>query len=70
LSGKYGKPRGRVTTRNLANAHACPFLPRWRAPDAIATYSRVLGLQAFLPGTNFGWSDLRNSKQILFWEIK
>ncbi|KVS38541.1 type VI secretion system amidase effector protein Tae4 [Burkholderia ubonensis] len=40
------------------------------APDAVATYSRVLGLHALFPGTSFGWSDLRNSKQILFWEIK
>jgi len=40
------------------------------APDAVATYSRVVGLQSLFPGTSFGWSDLRNSKQILFWEIK
>ncbi|KVT77954.1 type VI secretion system amidase effector protein Tae4 [Burkholderia ubonensis] len=40
------------------------------APDAVATYSRVLGLHSLFPGTSFGWSDLRNSKQILFWEIK
>jgi hypothetical protein len=40
------------------------------APDAIATFSRVVGIQSFFPGTDFGWSDLRNSKKILFWEIK
>ncbi|KAG8154332.1 type VI secretion system amidase effector protein Tae4 [Burkholderia catarinensis] len=40
------------------------------APDAVATFSRVLGFQSFLPGTFIGWSDLRNSKKILFWEIK
>ncbi|VWD37345.1 hypothetical protein BLA17378_07783 [Burkholderia aenigmatica] len=39
------------------------------APDAVATLSRILGYQEFLPGTHLGWSDLRNSKQILFWEI-
>ncbi|BCQ27095.1 type VI secretion system amidase effector protein Tae4 (plasmid) [Caballeronia sp. NK8] len=39
-------------------------------PDAIATISRYFGRQSLFPGTNFGWSDLRNSKQILFWEIK
>ncbi|WP_027808316.1 type VI secretion system amidase effector protein Tae4 [Burkholderia cenocepacia] len=40
------------------------------APDAVATFSRVIGFQSFAPGTRLGWSDLRNSKQILFWEIK
>ncbi|KML62066.1 hypothetical protein VL15_04235 [Burkholderia cepacia] len=40
------------------------------APGVLATYGRVFGLQALLPGTSIGWSDLRNSKQILFWEIK
>lgn len=40
------------------------------APDSVATISRVLGFQSFAPGTSFGWSDLRNSKQILFWEIR
>ena len=38
--------------------------------DSVATISRALGFQSFLPGTDFGWSDLRNSKQILFWEIR
>lgn len=38
--------------------------------DAVATYSRALGFHSFAAGTGFGWSDLRNSKQILFWEIK
>ena len=40
------------------------------APNAVATFGRILGRHAFLPGTRYGWSDLRNSKQILFWEIK
>lgn len=40
------------------------------APDAIATISRYLGRQSLFPGTSYGWSDLRNSKQILFWEIR
>ena len=40
------------------------------APDAIATISRYLGRQSLFPGTSYGWSDLRNSKRILFWEIK
>ena len=39
-------------------------------PDSVATFSRVIGFQSFAPGTSFGWSDLRNSKQILFWEIR
>lgn len=38
--------------------------------NAIATISRLLGRQSILPGTNIGFSDLRNSKKILFWEIK
>jgi hypothetical protein len=33
------------------------------APDAVATISRRLGFHSFLPGTDFGWSDLRNSKK-------
>ncbi|WP_109482904.1 type VI secretion system amidase effector protein Tae4 [Paraburkholderia sp. C35] len=40
------------------------------APDAVATISRYLGKQSFFPGTDFGWSDLRNARSILFWEIK
>ncbi|PRY01138.1 type VI secretion system amidase effector protein Tae4 [Paraburkholderia sp. BL25I1N1] len=37
---------------------------------AVATVSRVFGWQSFLPGTRIGFSDLRGSQQILFWEIK
>ncbi|WP_320534482.1 type VI secretion system amidase effector protein Tae4 [Robbsia andropogonis] len=40
------------------------------APDAIATFGRVIGIQSIFPGARFGFSDLRNSKRILFWEIK
>jgi len=40
------------------------------APDAVATISRYFGGHSFFPGTDFGWSDLRNAKRILFWEIK
>ncbi|MDN7877194.1 type VI secretion system amidase effector protein Tae4 [Burkholderia aenigmatica] len=39
-------------------------------PGVISTFGRVFGLHELLPDTDFGWSDLRNSKQILFWEIK
>ncbi|KVG32341.1 type VI secretion system amidase effector protein Tae4 [Burkholderia diffusa] len=39
-------------------------------PGFVATFGRAFGIHALLPGTDFGWSDLRNSKQILFWEIK
>jgi hypothetical protein len=38
--------------------------------DSIATVSRRLGFNSFASGTPFGFSDLRQSKQILFWEIK
>ncbi|HWT38762.1 MAG TPA: type VI secretion system amidase effector protein Tae4 [Paraburkholderia sp.] len=40
------------------------------APDAVATIGRYFGRHSFFPGTNFGWSDLRNSRQILFWDIR
>lgn len=40
------------------------------APGVVTTYGRMLGMQELLPGTSIGWSDLRNSKRILFWEIK
>ncbi|BAX60810.1 type VI secretion system amidase effector protein Tae4 [Burkholderia stabilis] len=39
-------------------------------PGVVATFGRAFGMHAFLPETDFGWSDLRNSKQIHFWEIK
>lgn len=38
--------------------------------DGFATIGRAMGVHSFLPGTDFGFSDLRNSKTILFWEIK
>jgi hypothetical protein len=38
--------------------------------DSIATVGRMLGVNSFFPGTSFGFSDLRNSRQILFWEIR
>lgn len=38
--------------------------------DSIATVGRMFGMNSAFPGTSFGFSDLRNSKRILFWEIK
>lgn len=38
--------------------------------DGFATLGRRAGINEFFPGTRFGFSDLRNSKKILFWEIK
>ncbi|WP_322106967.1 type VI secretion system amidase effector protein Tae4 [Paraburkholderia sp. J41] len=38
--------------------------------DSIATIGRRFGMNSLFPGTSIGFSDLRNSKQILFWEIK
>jgi hypothetical protein len=38
--------------------------------DGLATISRSLGGQSFFPEYSFGFSDLRNSKTILFWEIR
>lgn len=40
------------------------------AHNAISTYGRMVGVDAFLPNTRVGWSDVGRSKQILFWEIK
>jgi hypothetical protein len=40
------------------------------APGFFSTLSRSLGRQSFMSNTSFGWSDLRKSKQILFWEIR
>ncbi|MBR8343436.1 type VI secretion system amidase effector protein Tae4 [Burkholderia ambifaria] len=39
-------------------------------PGVVSTFGRAFGMHALLPDTDFGWSDLRNSKQILFWEIR
>jgi hypothetical protein len=38
--------------------------------DAFSTIGRYLGRQSLFPGTDYGWSDLANSKTILFWDIK
>ena len=38
--------------------------------DGVATASRYLGKHSFRPGTPYGFSDLRNAKMILFWEVK
>ncbi|MEA3090502.1 MAG: hypothetical protein QOJ04_1844 [Caballeronia sp.] len=38
--------------------------------DSIATISRRFGFNSFAADLPFGFSDLRKSKQILFWEIK
>ena len=38
--------------------------------DGFATLGRRVGMNEFFPGTQIGFSDLRNSKIILFWEIK
>ncbi|APA89874.1 type VI secretion system amidase effector protein Tae4 (plasmid) [Paraburkholderia sprentiae WSM5005] len=38
--------------------------------DSIATIGRMFGMNSLFAGYPFGFSDLRNSKQILFWEIK
>lgn len=38
--------------------------------DGVATIGRYIGRQSLFPGTAYGYSDLRNSKLILFWEVK
>ncbi|WP_198118799.1 type VI secretion system amidase effector protein Tae4 [Massilia rhizosphaerae] len=41
------------------------------AEDFIAVAGRWIGVQsAHIPGTSLGYSDLRNAKLILFWEVK
>lgn len=36
----------------------------------LTTAARYLGRRSFLPGTDWGYSDLGTSKTILFWEVK
>jgi hypothetical protein len=38
--------------------------------EAAVTAARYLGINSFRPGEDVGFSDLGNSTQILFWEIK
>ncbi|MDR3098122.1 MAG: type VI secretion system amidase effector protein Tae4 [Paraburkholderia sp.] len=38
--------------------------------DSVATIGRMFGMNSLFPGYRFGFSDLRNSKSILFWEIE
>lgn len=38
--------------------------------DGVATIGRYIGQQSLFPGTSYGYSDLSNSRIILFWEIK
>lgn len=38
--------------------------------DGFATFGRRIGINSFLPGTHIGFSDLRNARLILFWEVK
>ncbi|WP_089161235.1 type VI secretion system amidase effector protein Tae4 [Caballeronia sordidicola] len=38
--------------------------------DSLATIGRRLGMTSFFGGRRFGFSDLGQSKQILFWEVK
>lgn len=38
--------------------------------NSIATIGRRLGFNSIASGLRFGYSDLRRSKEILFWEIK
>mgnify|MGYP000238687044 CR=1 FL=1 len=35
-----------------------------------STVGRSIGINEILPGTEFGYSDLRGAKTILFWEVK
>jgi hypothetical protein len=35
-----------------------------------STFARNLGINEVFPGTNYGYSDIRKSKIILFWEIQ
>lgn len=35
-----------------------------------STFGRIIGIDEFFPGTEYGFSDLRKSSEILFWEIK
>lgn len=38
--------------------------------STLSTIGRYIGVSSLFPGTNFGYSDLAGSSEILFWEIK
>lgn len=38
--------------------------------NSIATVGRMFGMNSLFPGSSFGFSDLGDSKKILFWEVK
>ncbi|MFT0735926.1 type VI secretion system amidase effector protein Tae4 [Ralstonia wenshanensis] len=38
--------------------------------NSIATVGRMFGMNSLFPGSSLGFSDLRDSKRILFWEVK
>lgn len=38
--------------------------------SALSTMGRMIGMNSFFPGTRYGYSDLRASREILFWEVK
>ncbi|WP_254603217.1 hypothetical protein [Burkholderia lata] len=62
----------------LVHGHQAELIDLWNGsrmtvssvPGVISTFGRAFGMHELLPDTDFGWSDLRNSKQILFWEIR
>jgi hypothetical protein len=62
------------TTRNATGGH----IDLWNGSrltisgflDGFATIGRRLGIHSIGAGTTLGYSDLRNSRLILFWEVK
>ena len=36
----------------------------------LSTLGRRIGINEVLPGTDLGYSDVRNATEILFWEVK
>ncbi|GAB7538354.1 hypothetical protein BGC_45760 [Burkholderia sp. 3C] len=41
------------------------------AQGVFSVFGRMIGIErAHIPGTSYGYSDLRKSKTVLFWEIK
>lgn len=62
---KEGQPTGdHIDLWNGSRLTASGFI------GTLTTTARYFGQRSFLPGTDWGYSDLGTSKSILFWEIK
>lgn len=61
--------RSGESTSNASGGH----IDLWngsRMTASAASIGRWLGMDAFFPELQIGWSDLANAKAILFWEVR